>query len=173
MKERSGNEFVVSGDHKPVSRPPDSNLFSLLKIPTVTKKPLHKRLRNRAYTVSTDHQRTFRLRKYQGGRQAKVRTGKWYEYFNDFDRAVHLAIGRSRHADRDGRRAEMVDLFEGKVKYHQIYDWRRGKTKLPLWAFEMLFGKLIDRHEEIEAALQTMKKMGHDIPEYRLPDIDL
>lgn len=45
--------------------------------------------------------------------------------------ALLLMLGASTHVD-------VVQLFVGRVPYHTVIDWRRGKATIPRWAYAYL-----------------------------------
>lgn len=75
---------------------------------------------------------------------------------SNFDAALLAYLERQprsgRDGLRDGRRAAMLAVFEGRATWHQIKDWRRAWRRVPAWAWDMLDSKLAARERNTAIA---------------------
>ena len=78
-----------------------------------------------------------------------------------FDAAILALIDKRPRTGatglRDGRRKAMLAALDGEATYHQIKDWRRGKSKPPQWAVDKINTKLADRCRQLDAALEAIR----------------
>lgn len=59
---------------------------------------------------------------------------------------------------RDGRRAQMLSALDRLASWSQIREWRRGRRRVPQWAFDTLARKMSERHAELSRALETIER---------------
>ena len=81
---------------------------------------------------------------------------------SDFDHALlaYLALNARHGVDgmRDGRRAAMVAVFNGRATWDAIRQWRRGVARAPQWAWDMLDKKMAARQNELAHGQQFIRR---------------
>ena len=82
---------------------------------------------------------------------------------SNFDQAICLMIGLPPRSGitgmRDGRRAKILALFDGEATWSQIREWRRGRSKPPIWACERLAAKALETEQ---ALAQSRKQFAYE-----------
>lgn len=53
-----------------------------------------------------------------------------------------------------GTNGEVTALFNGRATWNQVRDWRRGRNRVPQWAWDYL-GVLLDQHIAASASVRA------------------
>ena len=75
---------------------------------------------------------------------------------SDFDMALLTLLELQPRSGtsglRDGRRRQILEALEHRAKYGAIRMWRRGRARVPEWAWDIVEKKLTTRLEALERA---------------------
>jgi hypothetical protein len=61
-----------------------------------------------------------------------------------------------------GTNGEVTALFDGRATWNQVRDWRRGRNRVPKWAWDYL-GVLLDQHIVNTARIRASVRNPPDI----------
>ena len=74
-----------------------------------------------------------------------------------FDRALLAFLDiqprSGRDGLRDGRRAAMLAALDGRANWTTLRAWRRGETRAPQWAVDLINAKILARRRVLDDSL--------------------
>ena len=68
-------------------------------------------------------------------------------------RLLLLQARDGRDGLRDGRRAAMLAALDGRANWTTLRAWRRGETRAPQWAVDLINAKILARRRVLDDSL--------------------